>query len=158
MVLSAALKATVTPPVSAAVLGPWGTETALVASPSTWTSGSPEATESPEAFAVVQPVNELPDVPVQVMTEPEGEVALRSSNWPAPTVSAPVLGELTEMVAPLPPVVGTDDPAEAKVSGSTPTDSTAGRAETGLGEVRLRECPNNPTPRLSPAGRLTVYR
>src|SRR5271154_4132957 len=89
MVLSAALRATVTPPVSAAVLGPCGTVTAVVASPSTWTSGSPEATDSPEALAVVQPVNELPDVPVQVTTEPEGEAALRSSNWPAPTASAP---------------------------------------------------------------------
>src|ERR1700690_454861 len=113
MALRAALRDTDTPPVWAAVFGPAGMVTAVEASPSTWTSGSPPATDRPPL--AVQPVRELVPVPVQVISDPE----VRSSNWPAPTVSAPEPRVVTAIVVPL--VVA----PLAKVSGSVPTDWTA---------------------------------
>jgi hypothetical protein len=104
----------------------------------------------------VQPVSELAPTPVQVMTEPDGDEALRSSNCPAPTCSAPEPSVVTAMVTPVPPVVGTDAAPAAKVSGSVPTDSMAGSPATGSVAEGFTAWTRRPTPMLSPAGRFTV--
>src|ERR1700677_4670433 len=89
MAPSAALSDRDTPPFSRGVFGPCGIDTPVVASPSTCTRGSPAPTARPLASAVVHPVRALPLAPLHEITEAEGEVAFRSSNWPAPPCSAP---------------------------------------------------------------------
>jgi hypothetical protein len=148
------------PCVPSVLLGPFGMTAAVVTVPITCSMRSPGLTVAPPAAAEVQPVRVVAPTPVQVMTV-DGEGVgdwVMSTKAPATSCSRvlawPVV--FTVIVAPAPPVVGTDVPAVAVASGSRPTCSVAGSPASGLEAVGVRVWTSRPTPSLSPDGRLRV--